>query len=89
METPSLWRSGCSHGSHYAPDPELCGTHFPHLCEEAVEKLLLARQCWVTNSWELFSASRFRVYGRLRVNCVQWPYGWLCPWPGLLETQCL
>ena len=41
METPSLWRSGCSHGSHYAPDPELCGTHFPHLCEEAVEKLLL------------------------------------------------
>lgn len=41
---PSLQRFGGSHGSHYAPDPELCGTHFPHLCEEAVKKLLSARQ---------------------------------------------
>lgn len=51
VETPLLQQFGCSHGSHYTPDPELCGAHFPHLCEEAVKKLLLARQCWVTNSW--------------------------------------
>lgn len=49
-ETPSLGDLAAPMEA-VTPDPELCGTHFPHLCEEAVKKLLLARQCWVTNSW--------------------------------------
>lgn len=56
------------------PDPELCGTHSPHLCEEAVKELLLARPCWVTSSWSLFPAAGFQAYGPRRVKCLG------CPW---------